>query len=341
MKKNILMITILILNFSCSRLQTLNLKPHSFSSKPSAIVWLQLAGFSEHHLALLKNTQSQNIYISSFEKSLCVGKSWNYSLTSLRPDAPSAFNSQVLGIKNTKLSCDDFSEKSIWNTFEKEGYQSTVIEVGQNINSLENLKNCDKGNNPNVKFIFMKPPTPLFKNLLGSFHFQDFSKSNFIDNNFAYDKTCSETGCLSTVSENLKALFSTNLEINEKFILIRDFRYLNAIKKKQFEEMKNILIEYNSLLEQILEKKSNTLFIITSAESTAIDLPLEGKEWRDFELKGAGLNPRFTQLMSPVMVFGPRSENFCGIYEDSEIKKRIFFLTDQKIFNWNILNPFN
>ncbi len=44
--------------------------------------------------------------------------------------------------------------------------------------------------------------------------------------------------------------------------------------------------------------------------------------------------------MSPVMASGPMSENFCGLFDESEMQKRIMYRPEVKQFNWDSLNPF-
>lgn len=338
--KNLFFFSLVSLSISCTRLQTINLKKHSYSTQPDSVVWIQIAGISENHLALLKNSQHQGIYRSAFENSLCFGKSWNYSLTSLRPDATIAFNTQITGLKNTKLTCEDFSQSAIWNDFLKKGYQVDILELGADLNSLESLKNCEELKNSTARFIFMKKPSELFKNVFESFHFHDNPNIQKKISGFFYDKSCTEDGCLSSINDNLKNITNAKLGVSKRFILIRDYRYLSAMKKNRVDEIKNLIKEYDKLINTISENE-NRLLLISSAESVSFDYPLEGKEWRELDLKGVGLTNKSIQLNSPVWAFGPMSENFCGFYEDSEIKNRLLYFPTERIFDWQAFNPFN
>jgi len=338
--KNLFFLSLVSLSISCTRLQTINLKKHSYSTQPDSVVWIQIAGISENHLALLKNSQHQGIYRSSFENSSCFGKSWNYNLTTLRPDATIAFNSQLTGFKNAKLTCEDFSKHAIWNDFFKKGYQVNILEMGADLNSLESLKNCEEMKDTSFRFIFMKKPSELFKNVFDSYHFHDNPSIQKKVSGFFYDKTCSDDGCVSSINDNFKNIINYRQDASKRFVLIRDFRYLSAMKKNRIEEVKNLIKEYDNLLNSITENK-NLLLLISSAESVSFDYPIEGKEWRELDLKGIGLTNKSIQLNSPVWAFGPMSENFCGFYEDSEIKNRLLYFPTERIFDWKAISPFN
>ena len=72
----------------------------------------------------------------------------------------------------------------------------------------------------------------------------------------------------------------------------------------------------------------------------AIDFPKSGKEWKQFENREKYAAIRNNSLMSTVMAIGARSENFCGIYDESEVMSRILSEASNKCLEFIILNPF-
>ena len=53
-------------------------------------------------------------------------------------------------------------------------------------------------------------------------------------------------------------------------------------------------------------------------------MPKKGKEWFEFERKGKHVVFRNASLLSPVLAKGAGAENFCGVFEEYEMVKRIF-----------------
>ena len=87
--------------------------------------------------------------------------------------------------------------------------------------------------------------------------------------------------------------------------------------------------------------RKDVLVVITGAESLNIEFPKEGKEWADFERMGKNVIYKNSSLMAPVLATGPMSENFCGLFDESEMLKRILYRPERKQFDWDILNPFS
>ena len=89
------------------------------------------------------------------------------------------------------------------------------------------------------------------------------------------------------------------------------------------------------------QKRNDVLILITGAESLNIELPKEGKEWAEFERSGKYVLYKNSSLMSPVMASGPMAENFCGLFDESEMLKRVLHHPEQKHLDWGLLNPFS
>jgi hypothetical protein len=85
--------------------------------------------------------------------------------------------------------------------------------------------------------------------------------------------------------------------------------------------------------------RKDILILITGAESLEIDFPKEGQEWSEYEQTGKNINTRNTSLLSSVFAKGPMSENFCGIFDETELLKRIMYKPEGKKFSWDALNP--
>ena len=69
--------------YGCSGGSTLNLKSHHFDNIPRQIIWIQVPGLSEEHLATLKFVMSHTGEKTAFEEMPCIGKMWHYNLFEL------------------------------------------------------------------------------------------------------------------------------------------------------------------------------------------------------------------------------------------------------------------
>lgn len=317
-------------------MQTLNLTPHSFSGKPKNIVWLQIAGFQEEHLAMIRFSSPQSA-ITSFEDVHCSGKAWNYNLYGLRPKAPSGFLSQIVGSKNITGTCEDFSRKPLWGFLNQSSHKVGIFEIDPGSGSLSNANSClGKG-----RFL---SNTTLWKMEKGGkedlFHYLGTKK--FEKNKVYYDKSCLKGNCFATLYDNVKSIWNRfKKDQGQSIFIIRDFSFLSALKSRNVPRAREILVELEKALKFMKDehqRSNDTLFLVTSSESQNIELPRKGDEWFEFETKGKKVLFRNTSLLSPVLAKGPGSENFCGIYEEYEILKRVFWESDKK--SWNPLDVF-
>ena len=120
--------SLLIMLFGCSRATTVNLIPHQLGEKPKKIIWLQIAGFTEEHLAMLRFQMMDGRKKSSFERIMCSGKIWNYNLFELRPSPRNGFLAQITGKKNLDGSCQDFEHRPLWDYLGEQGFS---VEIGR------------------------------------------------------------------------------------------------------------------------------------------------------------------------------------------------------------------
>ena len=81
--------------------------------------------------------------------------------------------------------------------------------------------------------------------------------------------------------------------------------------------------------------------LLTSAAPRGVEFPRSGKDWERFEQSKRAKIDRNTKLIATVMASGARAENFCGIFEQSEVMTRIFSGAKQQGLELAIINPFN
>lgn len=111
---------------------------------------------------------------------------------------------------------------------------------------------------------------------------------------------------------------------NPFFLMIEGSQIDWGGHSNEFNYVLDEMKEYNQMLNEILdwaEKDGNTLVVITGDHETGGLSILNGS-------KKGKLLPHFstgshTAIMVPVYVFGPGSENFCGIYENTEIYSKM------------------
>lgn len=123
-----LLFGLLFLSGSCARLGMLNLQEHQYGILPTRIVWIQVAGLQDEHLALLRFFRPTVSEVTSFENIGCVGKVWTYNLFQLRPSPALGLLSQLTGKKNIKNNCTDYSFTPVWTYMLENGYQAGVFE---------------------------------------------------------------------------------------------------------------------------------------------------------------------------------------------------------------------
>jgi hypothetical protein len=331
--------------FSCARIQTLNLQPHNYSERPNHIIWIQLAGFSEEHLPLLRFNNSDASLKTSLEQVDCVGKMWSFNLYNLRPEADKSFLAQITGSKNIRGTCEDHASKPAWAYLENIGYKIGILESGtKKSQSLESSLLCPESKTLDLSKMHywkMASDVPTGQK---SFHYQDSPKDleASITPGLYYDRSCQKERCYSTISNNFKTLWSLlRKEKPKTFFLIRDFSFQNALLKKDINLAKDSLLEIDRLVASIDQTAfSDVLIIVSGAESLPLEFPLQGKEWADFYKSGKNVIYKNSSLMSPVLAVGAMSENFCGIFDESEMLKRVIYKPEEKVFNAELINPF-
>ena len=343
--KTFLLPLILLFAASCARVQTLNLLPHTYSERPTHIVWIQVAGFSEEHIPLLRFNNTDAANKTNLEEVDCVGKMWNFNLYHLRPEASKSFSSQMTGSKNINGTCADYDTKASSVYLQEIGYEVAFLESGATAEqSLEKSLGCPNNkmvNTIDMRFYRMGPDiSPTIRN----FHYQDSPEqiSESMKSGMYFDRSCQKGNCYSTLSNNFKTLWTRLTKDRLKtFFIVRDFNFQKALKNKDLAKAQESLLEIDRILGILpVDKKDEILVIVSGAESLPIEFPLEGKEWAAFEKTGKNVIYKNAALMSPVLAKGPMAENFCGIFDESEMLKRTIYKPERKQFNWDSVNPF-
>ena len=345
MKRILLILTVLTLLNSCARVQTLNMEPHAYSERPNHIVWIQVAGFSEEHIPLLRFNVSEATHKTSLEQVDCIGKMWNFNLYQLRPEASMSFTSQTNGSKNIQGTCSDYEMEPAWSFLDKIQYESALLENGAtDEQSLEKALACSNNKTLDLAKMRFYRMGPNVKENLKTFHYQDSPEQarESTAPGIYYDRSCQKGLCFSSVANNFKALWSRLVKDRRKtFFIVRDYNFQKALKKKDLSYARESLLEIDRMVASLAnEKPGDLLVIVSGAESLPVEFPLQGKEWADFEKSGKNIIYKNTALMSPVLARGAMAENFCGMFDESEMLKRVIYKPEGKKFNWDSVTPF-
>ncbi len=326
----------------CAQVTSLNLKKHEFGKIPTRIVWLQIAGLSPEHIALLKFSDPNSDKLTAFENSLCVGSTWEYDLYNIRPRAYAGFMSQMTGKKNIKNTCSDYDLKPIWKYVAPKGYKIGIFESEMlPTQSLTKALDCKK-HQAYLSDTILWTMNKDYKTK-NSFHSND--RVNYKKGKIYFDKSCAKGDCYSTMSKNVEGTFSQFKKNTNNFVyIVRNFKFANLLKKKDIKGAKAELNEINATInyfQKIAKSNSNMLVLVTSSNSLDLNFPKSGKQWKKFERGSKNLKINHSKLVSSVFATGARAENFCGIYGQSQILSRIFSGAKQQGLEFSIINPFN
>jgi hypothetical protein len=332
----------LLLIVSCTQVTSLNLKNHQFGRHPSKIFWIQVAGLEQEHWSILKFANASSQDSVSAERMNCVGQTWAYNLYHIRPSAKDSMLAQIIGKKNIQNTCADYEQKPIWYYLSKSSYQTLIIENdSQKEESILNALSCENSanyRNGPMYFILSNQFDQSYK----KFHFSD--KLNFESGVAMFDNTCREDGCYLPLSNSVLNLNEKLIAENSKsLIIVRDFSYQHALKKNNFKKAVEALSEIEKLISNLQDKANQNqeiLVLVTSVSPIGLEFPLEGKDWLDYEQGKKFPTYKNTKLTSSVLALGARAENFCGLYEESDILERILTSPKQQGLELKMFNPF-
>jgi len=321
---------------SCSRVHLLGMQKHEFSVQPKHIIWFQLAGLNEEHVAMLRFATLPNERKSSLESMDCLGKMWNYNFYKIRPQSNLGFLAQMVGKDNIKNSCADYSYSPAWNILEKLNYRTYILENGANgPKSLLNSLNCPAsggGSFLDQVTLWSMAKTATESDLL--FHYQDKTIEGIDKPVIAFDRACQNGICFSSLTENVRSLYRRIVLDKKSYLfIIRDFNLESKLKEGKIAETREVLSEYEKLLSYFKDEATgNPLMeiVVTSSAALPIEYPDQGVPWIEFENQGKNILYKKTALTSPAFAFGAGSENFCGFFNESEVYSRLlWFKTDR------------
>lgn len=331
--KIVLMSLMLLILHSCSQRQALGTRDHVFGRKGKHVIWLQVAGLESEHLSFLKLDQDTTDEMIPFERMTCMGSLWSYNLYELRPSPNNGFLAQTLGSQKINGTCSDLDRKSVWSYFQDNGYEVGVFE-GPSVleNSLLKLKSCE-GDFNILKNSYLWSQSE-GKGTFSTFHYQEATGVAIPGTYF--DKSCHNGECFVPMKTNVTSLWQQFTKKNTKtFFTIRNFSFLEALKSKNTLKAKESLKEISDLINFFAKEaeKKSILLVVTSSGARGVELPTMGSKWSEYLKKGKHVIYRNSRLLNNVWSFGEGSENFCGIFEESDILRRFIWMPEKSILN--------
>lgn len=332
---------LLLVLMGCAQVTSLNLQKHQFGLLPTKIIWFQVAGLEEEQIAMLRFQQS-GLNRTSFEDNICMGKTWSYNLYNVRNPAEATFVSQMTGKMNIKNNCEDAEMRPIWTYIYNNGYNTGVLESGADKKqSLVSFNQCGQQGLVFLSSLYYwlrTEPKPGAK----TFHYSEDIPAE--PNQLIYDRTCTAKNCGSSIREDFRSVYQRFSRVSQKHLfIVRDFSYLAALEKRDFQKAREILVDlersYRSALE-IAKDSSEYLVLLTTGESKFVDMPEQGKSWYEFEKENKNVQVKRAKLTNLVLASGSRAENFCGMYEDAQVFERILSGPKQQGLELKIINPF-
>ncbi len=332
---------VLFLIVGCAQVTTLNMKKHQFGVLPTRIIWFQIAGLEEEHIALLRFSESGDRR-TSFEDNICIGKTWAYNSYELRTSPQAGFISEITGKKNVKNTCEDANLRPIWNYLSGNGYNTGILESGATPEqSIVSLSQCGEKGLVFLSSLYLwlkRQPTA------GDETYSSSEAITLKPNQLIFDRSCGAKICTSSLFEDFRAIYSRFSKASHKnLFIVRDFSYLEALEKKDFARAREILSDIEKTYEvanKLTENGSDHLVLLTTASSRYIDLPNQGKDWYEFDKNFKNAEVKKSKLTNLVIANGVRAENFCGMYEDYQIFERILSGPKQQGHELMIINPF-
>jgi hypothetical protein len=320
MKHNILFLMYLfcILLSGCTKVVTLNFERHIYDVNVSKIIWIQFPGYNEEMPMILKlNDQIEGIK-SPLENFSCTGKAWSYNLFNLKPNPMAAFHHQITGSKNIKNNCEDFINRPIWELLNYQGFKSAVLEKSANQNEKIFWPNCFEQSAFKKNLSYFHMDKAGIKN--ANFFNAEEPLVSMIEGDY-FDRACQSGKCSNSLFNNVKSLLEKSLMKEDKFLfIIRDFSLIRSLEQAKDNQSSviNSLEEISKILSYVnllREKNPEVLIILTSGQSTNIDIPIKDKK----------VVIKNQYAYSSVLVKGAGAENFCGYFQHEDIFKRVLW----------------
>jgi hypothetical protein len=309
---------------ACSQVNRIGLKRHSFSAQPRKIIWLQVDGFDLSHLGLFQFSELGKTNRSELEDFLCLGKAWEFNLNTIAPTAQVSMANQLQGSVSLAKGCSQFENLPYWSSLNQEkNFEVLFVQEGAAGFSLEALNKCEKKQN------WFNGITQIDRELNPEGAKYHPSQSTVLSRGGLYvDQSCQqESGCFTELSQVVDSIRNTLFKNTSKFVIhIQDFSYAKHLKSKNYKEVVRKLEDYANIKKSLEQnyKEEELLFLITGSKSMSILFPESGGFWKDFYQKKISL-PNYPSGSIPVLATGARAENFCGIFHQEDLLKRMFF----------------
>ena len=317
---------------SCTRNHTIGTRNHQFGKKAKHIVWFQVEGLEEEHIALTRFSSDSSPELTPFEKMTCSGSLWDYNFFKIRPRPVETFLGQSLGSQKIKGDCSDIDRDAIWNFYERSGYQVGIIE-GEAVKEESFLKyrKCETDQLfLKQSFFWSQSVAPASAQL---FHHQeviDLSKPGVF-----FDKSCQKGECFVTLKSNVTKIWSDMIKnFSKTFFVVRHSSFSRKVLKKDILGAKKSLEELIDVLNFFLPmaQRGEVSLVVTSGNVRRFELPRSGKDWSKFESSGKNVIYRRSGFTAKAWSIGPGAENFCGTYEASNVLRRFLWTPEKDVF---------
>jgi hypothetical protein len=340
-RRSCVILSLIFVLSSCARYSYINFHPQIMGQLPEKIIWIQLPGLTMSSLALYKFTLEGQEETLAFERSTCLGSTWDFNHYLLRPPAEQGLMAQLSGSKDIRGSCEDLKRGTLWDFLKQERYQSTVVRTEDTLQHLYQCKEEDKKNYfaQAVQYNLYSAATENSKVLpLSGVEFP-------VEGEIYYEESCQSSKCFENPAKTFQSIVDkTLMNSGRRLYLFQDLRLSSALARKKSLEVIDILKDYNDALEELIKmarNNKNILLLLSGTAGMPLELPSQGREWERFFARGEAVTFKKQSATTPLFAWGARSENFCGFYNESDIIQRISQSPDQGSVRYYIFNPLN
>jgi hypothetical protein len=345
--------------FSCVQSPTIGLNPHQFNYAPQKVIYFFLPGLDYSHLEFSFVDQAAQLKGLVYRKFICQGQAINYNLKDLRPLPLSVLLMQMTGKLNQDATqCDAWKGTTFTQAFKeydgskdnrffslssnknraKGDFPIFWVESGVNLdNSLLRSQSCPGEKwTDSLHYFLLNHRIPIAQDTKFKLEpYQMWGTDQRPALGFKMETSCQEqkTGakkCINSKKEMFQKL-TQKLASDKRYAFVwSDFDLMAAISEKNWKDVYRILDEYQDLLNfAVATASSETLILVTAASSMPLLYPPEGNAWQEMGQNDKASQKKWSWVKnnssfgSPVFSYGASAENFCGIYESSEVYYRI------------------
>lgn len=298
---SLIVLLVLLISVSCTRVPTINLEEHAFNKAPDNIVLIQISNFEEDVFAQLKHSQTligSRIFTENFQ---CIGRMWRVNHSTINPSVEDSFFTQLTGFPRSENTCPKFSSETILSEkFIKFGFGSILYERGDS-DFINSAKLCNEEIYKNT-IVFSSKANKKVSTL--NFHAE--KKGTYLTDNIYSDESCSTSECFSSLKDNFDHIWRSIKNYPRRVMLVRD-----SLEKSATKKLKNLRAEQlsdflNYLSTDFKMKNPTSLVVVTITDENA---PL-----------------------TKVWALGPMSENFCGEFNELDFNNRFFWTSKKSEF---------